>query len=612
MAYNYLDPKHLKDALHDSEQYMEPFYEPLAELERITRGKPGRVAPGKPKVTTGKLASIRRELSKQVVQQLPTGRVTLRDSPDFEDYASAILTDIILPNANSGGTPYAKSKNAIKDVFSIGSSWAHPFYNRRGELSHADFRRVYVKDILFEKGKVSEFDSNYMWMIGWYTETDLKAIIYWQQQLKRRAEERGDAYEDKWNLKALQELIDSGAKPKNDDSKSEAERKLSQDTGYFRIAHAFQIGKEATFYSYAPAIDKVVKECKTTDPRGIIPLHGLVPEEDYANPIGEAIAAVSVPKQNLADFDMQNYQYHQGLGTDPAVKLWGSTPAGRVQLKPGHIIKMNGTPATDDFQVVDIRNQAIQNFSNNYALLASEIMEETGFIGGSNVSAEAGNPTMSKTQAGVKQTDRRTGLSLNDLQKQHEQWLGRIYETMLVLQLSESHGEKQLELSHATMQRLKLKDKPTFDYDRDYGPVQFEVQAGTEQAADNEAENEKLVSLLELKLKHGAQPDSKYMRLFNQIVQNAGVDDPENIQYTDDEIELATEMEAAARQQQQVQLQAANNPQPQPQQPSPALPVAPLPSIEEDRALAMQQLIDNGLAPEQADLALQAVDRGEL
>jgi len=117
VAYNYLDEKQLKDALHDSEVYMKEFYTPLAEIMRVTEGKVGKVPKGKPRVTDGTLAGWKRETPKQVIQQLPSGKVIIRKRRDLEDQANAILTDIILPNANGGGTPYDKAILAIEDVY---------------------------------------------------------------------------------------------------------------------------------------------------------------------------------------------------------------------------------------------------------------------------------------------------------------------------------------------------------------------------------------------------------------------------------------------------------------------------------------------------------------
>jgi len=125
----------------------------------------------------------------------------IRKQRELEDQVSAVLTDIILPNANEGGTPYEKAIQAIEDVIAVGSAWAMPFYNRRGDLFHADYKLLYVKDILFEKGKVSEFSSNYMGVIEWLTKSDVKAEIWKCKYLKEQAEARGEKYEGKSDAK---------------------------------------------------------------------------------------------------------------------------------------------------------------------------------------------------------------------------------------------------------------------------------------------------------------------------------------------------------------------------------------------------------------------------
>lgn len=603
---------------------MKPFYEPLAELERITRGKPGKIPQGKPKVTDGTLAGVRRETPKQVIQQLPVGRAVIKDNPDMQGQITAVLSDIIIPNANSGGTSYAKAKNAIKDTISNGASFAYCFFNRRGSIFHADYKRVYCKDILYEKGKVSEFDTNFMFMLGWYTESDIKAIIWQQEQLKKKSDERKEKYDGQWNLKHLQELLDHGPSEKDQSAMSEEEKKMASQNsggGFFKIAHAFQIGEGATFYSYSPVIDKVLKKCVTKDPRGIIPIHALVPEEDYANPLGEPLASISAGKQNLLDFDMQMYQYTQGMGVSPAVKKWGQTPTHKIKLVPDAVIEMQGNKQTDDFEVVNISNQAVSNYAANASYIKTQIYNEIGGSNDSSISAEAGAVGFSKTDSGVKQQETRTNISKNDMRKSYELWQGRIWETCLNIHFAESQGQKELELEPDTAKRLKLEQNPVMDYDQDYGTIRFTIDASSSQADDNDKESEKLVSLLEIKTNYGAEPDEKFMRMYNQIVKNAGVDDPEDLMYTDEEIEHAKEVQAIIQKQQMEQLL---NPTPPP---APEMPVDPnmippeqmpmeLPPppdpIEEDRALAMQALLERGIAPEVAEQLLVAVDGGQL
>jgi hypothetical protein len=110
---------------------------------------------------------------------------------------------------------------------------------------------------------------------------------------------------------------------------------------------------------------------------------------------------------------------------------------------------------------------------------------------------------------------------------------------MLNLHFAESQGTKELDLQPDTMKRLKVDEAPTVDYDQDYGKIKFTVDASTSQTADNEKENERLIGILEVTDKNAPLPPHKQMQIINQVIQNSGVDDPEKIQFTDDEIAMA-------------------------------------------------------------------------
>lgn len=620
MAYNYLDEKQLQDALHDSEEYMQTFHEPLAELERITEGRPGKVPKGKPRITDGTLAGYKRETPKQVIQQLPTGKVVIRKRRDLEDQVSAILTDIILPNANDGGTPYEKAIQGLEDVISVGSAWAMPFYNRRGDLFHADYKLVYVKDILFEKGKVSEHSSNYMGVIEWLTESDVKAEIWKCTYLKKQAEERGEKYEGTKDAKAWQELLDNGPAEKDEANQTRDEKNQNNNNGYFKVVRFMQIGVGATFYRYAPTIDKVLSSEVSKDPRGIIPLHGLVGAPSRSNPLGRPLVAISAGKQNLLDFRMQMEQYREIHELSPTLKKWGNTPKSRIVLQPDKIIQMDGTRETDDFEPVSLVTTSGRNYTNDSSYIVTKIYNEQGGSNDTSVGADAGSVGFSKTDNGVKAQQARTNVSKDHLRRLTEEWHGRIFETMLNIHLSESQGQKTLELEDETMQRLNLQDEPVMDYDEELGKVKWTVAAGTSQAEDNNDENEKLVALMEQK-RQMVNADDKDMKMYNQIVKNSGVDDAEKLMYTDEELELATQMaqqrqEMMRIQQEQAMKQLVNPPQPlAPEAPQDGQPVQEgevIDPVAEDREIARQQLIDRGATDEEAERTLQMMETGEL
>lgn len=473
MAYNYLSENDLAETLADSETYMKGFYEGIPELQRLTRGKPGKIPKGKPRVTDGTLAAIRRETPKQIIQQMPTGRVTIYQDEDMEDQANAVLTDVIIPNANSGGIPYAKAKRAIKSTIDVGSAWAYCFFNRTGSVLHADYKIKYYRDILFENGKVSEFDSNFMPMIDWLTKADLKALIYQAEHAEEVEVETG------WNVAYLKELLEKGPGDKDELNKTPAEKKANESGAFFKLVYFFQKGVGANFYCYAPVIEKCVRTWVNPDPRGVIPIHGLVPEDDDDSPLGEPLAMISAGKQNLLDFDMQMYQYGQALLYSPPVKKWGSTAASKVKLIPDNVIEMEGTPATDDFKAVDMVNSATQNFGNNYGLIKTQIQSEMGRRSDTSIASSAGNPNFSKTPAGVAQGQQVTDISNNDLLMSYEAWQGRIFETCLNIHYALSKGKKEVQLQRNTLTRLKLDKNPTIDYDKNYGAIHYCVNAFT-------------------------------------------------------------------------------------------------------------------------------------
>lgn len=566
MAYQYLNASDLKDALNDSEGYMKPFFEPLDELERLTDGRPGKVPKGKPRVTDGTLAGYKRETPKQVIQQVPTGHVIIKQAPEMQDNASAILTDVILKNANAGGTPYDKAKLAIEDCYPFGSAWFYCYFDRRGSLLHANYRLVNARNILFEKGKVSEFDSNIFGIVEYMTKNDIKARIWWAQHLSKQAKDRGDTFNGTDDLKAWQALLDSGASEKDEQHKTEEEkRKNETDGGYYKTIRWMQIGKDATFYRYAPKIDKVLTTETTKDPRGIIPLHGLVPAPSTSNPIGRPLAAISAGKQNLLDFRMQMEQYREGMGLSPTLKKWGQTPLKKIKIVPDHIIEMTGNKQTDDVEVLDITTNSNRNYANDSSYIKTQIYNEQGGSNDTSVGADANSVGFSKTDSGVKQQAARTSVSKDDMRRMSEAVHERVFETLLNIHFAESKGTKQVDITDATMKRLKLSEAPKINYDTNIGPIQFSVDAGTSQADNNDSENQKLTALLELKLKYGTQADEKTMKMINQIIKNSGVDDPENMMYTDVEIEFAKKQDEAKQQlamQQMTQVaQAASQPQ---------------------------------------------------
>jgi hypothetical protein len=551
---SYLDESNLKEAIKNSEAFARPFQARFNEEERVASGLPGRVPKGKPRITENTTAATIKEASRRAVPQLPTGKARSKNYPDLEQEINAVLTDDILPHANSGGKPRTKFKNAAKRMMTTGSAFAYCFYNRRGDWFGADFKLVNPRDVRFEQGKTSEFDSNTMFMDGWYTLEDLKTI---KKQYKAR-NVQADEYEEEWDIDVIDELIKGGEEPKDDESKSLEERIVTtEDNGYIKLTHCFQVGVGAKFYAYSAKLDKIAKTCVNKDPRGIIPIHAVHYEEDFINPYGQSLVSLSLGKQNLLDFLLQLYMYNRGYQMSPTLLNYGSVQKRKIRIAPDTIIDMGPASQGNKLEALNIDNSAIREFPTMLGLLKSQMISESGMTSDTSVSASVGNPGFSKTDAGVDALQERLGVAGNDIRKNMEDFIGRVYETLLNLHFAHNQGKKQIELQESSLKRMKLKPGSLLDvdYDSDYGPIEFTVDAGTTEAADNERENQRLVSLLELTSQYGGLTQDKQMMVVNQIIQNSGVDDPERLMYSDDEIELAVQMVQAEKEQQQMALQ---------------------------------------------------------
>jgi hypothetical protein len=79
----------------------------------------------------------------------------------------------------------------------------------------------------------------------------------------------------------------------------------------------------------------------------------------------------------------------------------------------------------------------------------------------------------------VAQSQQVTDISNNDLLVSYEQWQSRIFETCLNIHFAESKGIKTVQLQRTTLTRLKMDKQPTIDYDKEYGPIQYCVNAFT-------------------------------------------------------------------------------------------------------------------------------------
>lgn len=542
MAFEFITEDNLKAAFEDAKKFMLPLHEPLDEFERIARNKPWPgIAKGLPKVTDGTLAALIQETPKRVIQQVPTGLV---EAPDewLELVANYILENEILPNNEEVAVLIQKCWAGVSKALTYGSQPAYVQFIKRGEYIGTDWGLPYIKDVLFEPGKLSDRDSNIMFLRSWWTKTQIQALIDKEQRIKRQAEEDGDAYETGWDLGMLQDLLDTGASQKDALQMTPNERNKQLNNGFFEIVHAFQRGVGNTFYSFAPKLpgdSNVVRKKKNEDPRGAIPIHFMYANIDFSNPLGRGSVEISGGMQNLLDSEVQTYQYMRTLMMDPPLEIRGNLSNVSLNYAPGERWRLGSDPNAS-VSPARLETASLNQFPQNYGLIKSQILNLNSSMD-TSVSAEAGNPGFSKTDAGVKSNEARLGISDNYMRKQFESWFQDICETSLNLYFACQHGVQDLKLDEETAQKIEKLQPGTvqnntiqIDYDSETPNLKFQVDASSSMKKDNADQLERATNVLDLTQKY-PQLDSRQggpidvTELTDRIISMIGIEDAEKI-----------------------------------------------------------------------------------
>jgi hypothetical protein len=445
--YSFLTPQNIVEIYKTSRQYTESLTQnTFFEYERIARNKPHASIPKEyPKTTDGTTASIIRKTPHRVVQQLPTGNV----HSDREDWlaivASFIYTNKIIPHANEGYALLQKCWSVIERFLTFGYCPTYaPFVEHGGSFS-TDLRLPYWGDISVQPGKLSDDDSNYLFMRSWWQTKDIEALIASQSKLSKDNQT--------WDTTALAKVKDFMT-TKEVTAQTPIEREKAINTkGGVELITGFQRGKNAKFYTFHVQSDTIVRTKVNKDPRGELPISFAYGDIDGSNPFGRSIIDLVGGLQNLMDGEMQMYQYNRALQLNPPLIKRGNFNKNKVKFAPNIIIDVGSDPNAT-VEPLQIDTKALENFPNNYGLMKSQLLNLLASPD-TSIGAQSGNPGFSKTPQGVLAGQANLSVDDNYVRKQFERWFERWSETAINLYFAERTGIEELQLDDETAQTLR-------------------------------------------------------------------------------------------------------------------------------------------------------------
>lgn len=447
MSYQFLTPENIVETFKGSRQYTEGLTDVFREYERIARNKPHASIPKEyPKTTDGTTASIIRKTPHRIIQQLPTGNVISDTNDWLSIVASFIYTKRIIPNANEGYALLQKSWNVVERFLTFGFCPTYaPFVNRGGYFC-TDLRLPYWGDIFMQPGKLSDDDSNYIFMRSWWQTKDIDALIASQEKLSKDVERT-------WDVGVLKQIREMRT-TKDDKAMTPTERDKNIDTkGGVELITGFQRGVKSKFYTFHVSSNLIARTKINKDPRGELPISFAYGDIDGSNPFGRSVIDLVGGMQNLMDGEMQMYQYNRALQLNPPLLKKGNWNKNKAKFAPNVIIDLGSSPDSS-LEPLTIDTTSLANFPNNYGLMKSQLLNLLSSPD-TSISAEVGNPGFSKTPQGVEASKANLSVDDNYVRKQFETWFERWSETAVNLYFAERTGVEELQLDEETAEKLK-------------------------------------------------------------------------------------------------------------------------------------------------------------
>jgi hypothetical protein len=474
VAY-YLDKKEIVEAFHEDESEAFKFFEKYDEIERLTNNKPKDKLPeGMTGVTDGDLASALRKIPKEYMSQVFSGKVSLVDARDYEDWVAEAAQlrweKRIVPNANYDDYFFNKQLDWGFRASKYGSQPMFAFLRVTEDYAGADCALPYIRNVIIEKGKVSDLGSNRIYLVQSYDKYTLKRIVAAAEAEERKAKAEKRKSHNTWVIPKLKELIDNGSEEKKDQRQQNyTERQNNVVQSGYRIVHCFQRGSEAPFYSFAPSLpenENIVKVDQNSNPTGDMPLMFMYTDIERENPYGLGLAELAGSNQNIQDAMTQLSVFNGFQLGNPAMDFKGnrndpSFDANSIKNIPG---KLRFIGQNND--ISPAKNSASSFFSQFPNMMGFYKAQQQKMLGSrdGSVSSEAGDPNFSKTSAGVKENVRSNNVDGNFLTKRHAQAYSRLASTMLNIDFANMENEDVIEITEEEAVKL---DRAGMEMDRD-------------------------------------------------------------------------------------------------------------------------------------------------
>lgn len=414
--------------LDDSQEFMDRVTAGFTERnERIFYRKPPVNTNGQMEyadLVDNTLASYLEKMPKNVVQKMPTFVVDAHTHSKAEDLVyEYIATKILLRSGSSKGYGLLQKQwIELRNAATFGACAAYlPFENDHGEYTVGE-TPIYWGDLYPEAWSTNLNSSNFIQFRTLKTEDDIKELIAGND----------DEVGGTWDKEGLEEVLAYGTGQNTGKDNVNIKAAMEGLPDHMYELFVFTNEKWVITWHYASAtILRVIPNLSGR--RRVVALYS---DYDGSSIMGRSLVDMAYGAQQSLTSLLRNFVYTSDYNTDPAKTVKGiSLNEDTFNLTKGNTMFLNDEDGKVDLLPID--TQTIQNFPNLYSLLKTVLLTSLPASSDSSISAGVGDPTYSKTQAGVNDQSDKADIENNYYRKNYETYFEMNLENKINIYLAE-------------------------------------------------------------------------------------------------------------------------------------------------------------------------------
>lgn len=418
----------LVERLEASQEFMDKVTSGFLERnERIFYRKPTVTTEGQMEyadLVDNTLASYLEKMPKNVVQKMPSFTIDAHTLDKAEDLVYEFIAKKILlrTGMSKGYSLLQKQWIELRNAATFGASAAYlPFENDHGEYTVGE-TPIYWGDLYPEAYSSNINSANFVQFRNLKTKGDIEKL------LEGLDEEVGGT----WDKAGLQKVLDYGAGQVSD--KDKANYKAQMEGLPSNMYELFVYTDENWVITWHYASQTILRVVPNLSGRRRVV--GLYSDYDGSSIMGRSLVDQAFGVQQSLTSLLRSFIYTADYNTDPSKFVKGvNLDEDNFDLVKGNTMFLNDEDG--EMKLLPIDTTTVQQFPQLYSLLKTVLLTSLPSSNDSSISAGVGDPTYSKTQAGVNAQNEKADVENNYYRKNYEQYFEMTLENKLNIYIAE-------------------------------------------------------------------------------------------------------------------------------------------------------------------------------